>query len=88
MSEPKKPWDQEPTPLCDENEVNWSEFDDEGYTPSGYMRKEFAQSLERRLRFALKLINALRIDVMHGDAYANENETIEERLTGIEEVLQ
>ena len=93
----KKPWAQEPTPICDKNARDGCYWTDQGsrieLLPGDYKRAangevvlfDVAQDLERRLRHALKLVNSLRIDVMHDD---EANYILDERLSAIEEVLQ
>ena len=82
----KYPWDDEPTPLTD---AEVKRRDDLNFPPdqsySSDPDADFARDLERRLRHALKLVNSLRIDCMHGEL---DCEYIEQRLADIEEVLQ
>lgn len=74
MSDKKKPWADEPTPLCDEKT-------DHNILPTP---PDFARDLERRLRHSLKLVNSLRIDAECGDFDLVD---LEQRLSAIEEVL-
>lgn len=86
----KKPWDDEPTPLCEKTARL-------ALTHPGnlirFVPLDRAQDLERRLRHAWKLVNSLRIDAMHDDreesnrSYMDIDE-LEQRLADIEEVLQ
>lgn len=70
----KKPWADEPVPLCDEKT-------DYNILPTP---PDFARDLERRLRRSLKLVNSLRIDAECGDFDLID---LEQRLTNIEEAL-
>lgn len=74
MSESKKSWADEPTPLCEKAAVDGE-----------VAFIDAARDLERRLRHAWKLVNSLRIDAMHGEL---DCECAEQRLADIEEVLQ
>ena len=80
-----KKWDQEPTPLCDE-EV-WLDDD-----KSEVIDPEFSRALERRLRHAWKLVNSLRIDIMHAHGsepdWQPDSELLEQQLADIERALQ
>jgi len=44
-----RPWDNEPTPLCDLADEDWN-------TPYGFARLSFAQRMERRARHAEALL--------------------------------
>lgn len=93
MTEPKNPrpdWADEPTPLCDDKEIYYSDI---GYGSNAlrYMEIDDARDLERRLRHALKQVNSLRIDAMHAyDPGNNEQlapEILEQQLSEIERTL-
>jgi len=78
----KKPWDDEPTPMCDEDKRQlWDCCDGEYryFIPEG-----LAGDLERRLRRANALIGKLRADTDCGDF---DKDDLEQRLANIEEVL-
>lgn len=97
---PKAAWDDEPTPLCEKAAMDGRYFTDQGscieLRPCDYKLVsngevvfiDVAQNLEKRLRHVLKLVNSLRIDVMHDDE-VNDLDTslLDERLSDIEEVL-
>jgi len=82
----KKPWADEPVPLCDEK---LKSAYDEMETRMLVVDAEVARDLERRLRHSLKLVNSLRIDAMHdgGPGNFHDPELLDERLSDIEEVL-
>lgn len=96
MSDKKKPWADEPTPLCEKAAMDGHYFTDQGscieLRPCDYKLAsngevvfiDVAQDLEKRLRHALKLVNGLRIDAMHDEL---DCELTEQRLGDIEEVL-
>lgn len=73
-TETKHPWDEEPTPLCDERVLL--------YGSDSFMST--ALEFERRLRHAWKLVNSLRIDAMNGEL---DCELTKQRLADIEEAL-
>ena len=95
----KKPWDDEPTPLTDGDALDRMYFSDQGSLLTAttsekseygdYVPVELARKLERKLRHALKLVNSLRIDVMHVDGKREQldPELVEQRLSAVEEVL-
>ena len=101
-TETKNPWDEEPTPLCEKAAMDGYYWTDQGSRvelfPDDYERAsngevvfiDFAQDLERRLRRSLKLVDSLRIDVMHGTHGSDwdiDPEALELSLLEIEEVL-
>jgi hypothetical protein len=104
MNRAKKPWADEPTPLCDEAKVYadcddscldiyYHNMADRSDYDGGCVRADVAENLERRLRHAWKLVNSLRIDAIHqGDPETDKGwmtpEELEQRLGDIEEVLQ
>lgn len=95
----KKPWDDEPTPLTDDEALDRMYFSDQGSLLTAttsekseygdYVPVELARKLEQKLRHALKLVNSLRIDVMHVDGKREQldPELVEQRLSAVEEVL-
>ena len=81
----KYPWDDEPTPLCDRDlRANGVYAQCSPSTLEKFMPPDVPRDLERRLRRALKLVNSLRIDCMHGEL---DHEMEERRLSDIEEIL-
>lgn len=96
MSDKKKPWADEPTPLCEKAAMDGRYFTDQGscieLRPCDYKLAsngevvfiDVAQGLERRLRHAWKLVNSMRIDAECGDFDLVD---LEQRLADIEEVL-
>ena len=80
----KKPWDDEPTPLCDEMDEVRTISEPHVHACELLLK---ARDLERRLRHAWKLVNSLRIDLVHEGADISPSIT-EQRLADIEEVLQ
>ena len=86
MTEPKKPWDQEPTPLCDEMDEVRTISEPHIHAAELLLK---ARDLERRLRYAWKLVNSLRIDAMlDGPDGTLDPELLEQRLSELEGVLQ
>ena len=87
---PKAAWADEPTPLCDEDKRQlWDCCDGEYryFIPEG-----LAGDLERRLQYARRLVNLLRIDVLHNTDADNtlcwlDPDELEQRLSYIEEAL-
>ena len=85
----KKPWADEPTPLCAPYYGHWATI----CTDAGTIF-DVARDLEQRLRHAWKLVNSLRIDAMHSDLDRGravgsvDPELLEQRLADIEEALQ
>ena len=77
----KKPWADEPTPLCDESIFNIRDENGDDNTCIGV---GFARDLERRLRHANALIGKLRADTDCGDF---DKDDLEQRLVNIEETL-
>ena len=77
----KKPWNDEPTPLCNKNTRM-------GLTQRGviidFVPTEVSKDLERRLRHARRLVGKLRADSECGDFDEND---LEQRLAQIEETL-
>ena len=76
-------WADEPTPLCD-GELNAIDPAKEDLV----IDPDFARDLERRLRYALKLVNSLRIDIQTDNFGYLDPDLVEQRFSGIEEVLQ
>ena len=74
----KKPWADEPSPLCDKNAFGML------VPRPDYVYVDFARDLERRLRHALKLVGKLRADSKCGDF---DMDDLEQRLTRIEKTL-
>ena len=56
------------TPFIDANEVDGSDFSDEGYGPSGYVRIAAARRLERRCHAAEALLAAAK--QAHSDLFS------------------
>ena len=84
MSKPK-PWDDEPTPLCDESIFV---IRDENGDDNNCIGVGFACDLERRLRHAGRLLGTIRIDCMlDGPDETLDPELLEQRLGELEEVL-
>lgn len=81
MSDKKKPWADEPTPLCDEMDEVKTISEPHVHAAELLLK---ARDLERRLRHSLKLVNSLRIDATHDEL---DCELTEQRLSAIEEVL-
>ena len=73
----KKPWADEPTPLCD----RWRYVTTTGFECCDL---NAARDLERRLRRVNALIGKLRADTDCGDF---DKDDLEQRLANIEEVL-
>ena len=86
----KKPWADEPTPQTDRNlRANGEYVQGAPGKLEKFMPPDFARDLERRLRHALKLVNSLRIDVMHDTEFSDIGTMdLDGRLGDIEEVLQ
>ena len=78
----KNPWDDEPTPLCDEMDEVRTISEPHVHAVELLLK---ARDLERRLRHACKLVNSLRIDALNGEL---DCEHIKQQLTNIEEVPQ
>lgn len=91
---PKPAWADEPTPQTDAQALDRKYFtelgslrhatESEKTVDGDYVPVELARDLEQRLRHALKMVNSLRIDCMHGEL---DHEMEEQRLAAIEEVL-
>ena len=93
----KNPWDDEPTPLCEKAAMDGYYWTDQGsrveLLPCDYKRAsngevvfiDVAQDLERRLRYAAKIVGRLRADSDCGDFGV---EDLEKRLGELEDVLQ
>ena len=96
---PKAAWDDEPTPQTDAQALDRMYFSDQGSLLTAttskkseygdYVPVELARKLEQKLRHALKLVNSLRINVMHVDGKREQldPELVEQRLSAVEEVL-
>lgn len=89
MTEPKKPWDQEPTPLCDEAAYDVGDYGRKMCVDGDYVDSDFARRMERRLRHAARLLGTIRIDCMlDGPDGTLDPELLEQRLAELEETLQ
>ena len=75
----KKIWADEPTPQTNPYKGRWA-----AYWHDGVPIFNHACELERRLRYALKLVGKLRADADCGDFDKGD---LEQRLAAIEEVL-
>lgn len=96
----KYPWSDEPTPLCEKASMDGCYWTDQGsrieLVPSDYKRAsngevvfiDVAQDLERRLRYASRLLGTIRIDCMlDGPDGTLDPELLEQRLGELEETL-
>ena len=82
-SNDKKPWADEPTPLCAPYYGHWATT----CTDRGTIF-DVASDLERRLRHAGRLLGTIRIDCMlDGPDKTLDLELLEQRLGELEEVL-
>jgi hypothetical protein len=82
----KKPWDDEPTPLCEAEAVNGDQI----WGATRYVPEWVAGKLEQKLRHALKLVISLRIDAMHAAESDNlelDAADVDYALSVIEETL-
>ena len=82
-SNDKKPWADEPTPLCAPYYGHWATT----CTDRGTIF-DVASDLERRLRHAWKLVNSLRTDAMSVPNHPMDSDILEHQLSGIKETLQ
>ena len=82
---PKPPWADEPTPLCDKEEVHYSDI---GLTSAlEFVDAYVARDLEQRLRHAARLLGTIRVDCMLDTGHPIDNEWLEQQLSEIERTL-